>query len=51
LERVDFEISASYRLTPRLYIVLEAGYVEKVSNDIRIAYDRNQYLLGVRWSQ
>jgi hypothetical protein len=51
LERVDFEISASYRVTPRFYVVFEAGYVEKVSNDIRIAYDRSQYLLGVRWSQ
>ncbi len=51
LERVDFDLSASYRVTQHLYLVLEANHLEKVSNDIRIAYDRNRYSLGVRWSQ
>lgn len=51
LERLDVSLEASYRMTRHLYLVLSADHFEKVSNDTRIAYDRNLFALGVRWSQ
>jgi len=45
------EIEASYRITRHLSLVVEARLKETVSNDIRIQYERTQYLLGVRWEQ
>ncbi len=45
------EVEASYRITRHLSLVAEARLKETVSNDIRIQYDRTQYLLGVRWEQ
>jgi hypothetical protein len=42
-------VLASYRVKPRLSIFLEARHKETVSNDIRIQYDRTQYVIGVRW--
>ena len=38
-------------MTPRLSFVAEAIFRETVSNDIRIQYDRSQYVIGVRWEQ
>ena len=37
------------RLNNGLSLIAEAQYRETVSNDIRIQYERMQYLLGVRW--
>ena len=36
-------------MTRSLSLIGEARYTETVSNDIRIQYDRWEYLLGVRW--
>ena len=49
LESVDLNLIVSYRMTRSLYLVFEGRIREKTSNDTRIAYDRNQYILGVRW--
>ena len=49
LESADAILVASYRMTPSLSIVLEAAFRERVSNDVRIAYERSQYVIGVRW--
>ena len=49
LETADAKLNVSYRMTPTLTLVLEGLFREKVSNDTRIAYDRNQFVLGVRW--
>jgi hypothetical protein len=38
-------------MTPRLSLVGEARYRETVSNDTRIQFERNQFVLGVRWEQ
>ena len=48
---LDLDISATYYLSRHLSIALEAHHREVVSNDIRIQYDRTQYLIGVRWEQ
>ena len=45
------KVRASYRMTPGLSIFVEGRLKETVSNDIRIQYDRTQYVLGVRWEQ
>jgi hypothetical protein len=50
-ESLDGNIIVTYRMTPRLSFVAEATFRETVSNDIRIQYDRNQYVIGVRWEQ
>ena len=50
-ESLDARLEASYRVTRNLSIVAEAELREVVSNDIRIQYDRTQYLIGVRWEQ
>jgi tetratricopeptide (TPR) repeat protein len=42
-------ITASYRMTDSLWLVLEAQRNEVVSNDVRMQYDRDQYSLSVRW--
>ena len=49
LETTDVIFDVSYRMTPSLSLVLKGLLLEKVSNDTRIAYDRNQFVLGVRW--
>jgi len=51
METTDATVIASYRMTRSLFLVLEARLRETLSNDIRIAYDRNQFILGVRWEQ
>ena len=50
-ESLDGNIIVTYRMTPRLSLVAEAIFRETVSNDIRIQYDRSQYVIGVRWEQ
>ena len=50
-ESLDVWVEASYRITRNLSLVAEAVHREVVSNDIRIQYDRTQYLIGVRWEQ
>ncbi len=49
LESVDINVIATYRMTRSLYLVFEASVDERASTDTRIQYDRNQYVLGVRW--
>ena len=48
-ESLRGKIEASFRMTRKLSLVLEARIRETVSNDIRIQYERLQYMLGVRW--
>ena len=48
-ESVRAKIEASFRMTRHLSLVAEARFGETVSNDIRIQYERLQYILGVRW--
>ena len=50
-ESLDARIVGTYRLTDRLSLVGEAIYRETDSNDLRIQYQRNQFILGVRWEQ
>jgi len=50
-ESARASIIASYQMTRHLSLVGEARYRETVSNDTRIQYERNQFLLGVRWEQ
>ncbi len=50
-ESADASIIATYRLSENLSIVGEGIYRETVSNDTRIQYERNQFLLGVRWER
>ncbi|MEM8815513.1 MAG: hypothetical protein AAGE85_06780 [Pseudomonadota bacterium] len=42
-------LNLSYRLTRSLTLNAEARMEEVVSNDARIAYERNQFVLGIRW--
>ena len=49
LESADASLIATYRMTRSLYLVFEGRFRERVSNDTRIAYDRNQFILGIRW--
>jgi tetratricopeptide (TPR) repeat protein len=44
-------VLASYRLKRHWSLFLEARHKETVSNDIRIQYDRSQYIIGIRWDQ
>ena len=48
-ERLDASFVATYRVTKHFSLVAEARLREIVSNDIRIQYERTQYVLGVRW--
>ena len=50
-ESARVSIIGSFRMTRHLSLVAEARYRETVSNDTRIQYERNQYVLGVRWEQ
>ena len=49
LETLDANLIATFEMTNSFYLVLEANFLERVSNDTRISYDRNQFVLGVRW--
>ncbi len=50
-ESADIRLIANFRMTRRLSLFAEGRYRETVSNDTRLQYERNQYLLGVRWEQ
>ncbi len=50
-ESADGSLVGTFRLTENLTLVGEAIYRETVSNDTRIQYERNQFLLGVRWER
>ena len=50
-ESLDTEIRVRYHFTRHLSVAAEANLREVVSNDIRIQYDRTQYLVGIRWQQ
>ena len=51
LERIDGNLTATFRMTRHLSLVFEAEYRDQASNDSRIQYDRNQFVLGIRWAQ
>jgi tetratricopeptide (TPR) repeat protein len=51
LETTRGRLLGSYRMTPSLSIVVEADFRGADSTDSRIAYDRNQYSIGVRWER
>ncbi len=50
-ESADFGVSGTFRMTRHISLVGEARYRETISNDTRIEYGRNQFLLGIRWEQ
>ena len=50
-ESARINIIGTFRMTPSLSLVAEARYKETVSNDTRIQYERNQFMLGVRWER
>lgn len=50
-ESARASLIATYRMTRHLSLFGEARYRETVSNDTRIQYERNQYVIGVRWEQ
>ncbi len=50
-ESADAKFVATFHITEHLSLAAEATYRETVSNDPRIQYERNQYLLGVRWER
>lgn len=51
LETVDGVLAATFRMTKRLSLVLEAEYRDQVSTDARLEYERSRYSLGIRWQQ
>jgi tetratricopeptide (TPR) repeat protein len=50
-ESADGRLRGTFRMTQHLSLVAEGRYRETASNDIRIQYERIQYMLGVRWEQ
>jgi hypothetical protein len=50
-ESLDTSMRARYYFSRHLSIEAAANLREVVSNDIRIQYDRTQYLVGIRWQQ
>ncbi|MDJ0748105.1 MAG: hypothetical protein QNJ11_01410 [Woeseiaceae bacterium] len=48
-ESIMAKVEASFRMTRHLSLVGEARFRETVSNDIRIQFERLQYMLSVRW--
>ena len=51
LETAEASVIGAYRMTQNLSLVGEFRYRDTASNDTRIQYERNQYILGVRWQQ
>ena len=51
LESAEAELTATFRMTRSLDLVLEVDYTDTASTDIRLQYDRLQAVLGVRWSK
>lgn len=50
LEMATGRVVGTFKMTESLDIVAEYSLRETASNDTRIQYDRNQYLVGLRWS-
>jgi len=50
LETVNGSLFATYKLAWDLTLILQYDYRDVASNDTRIAYDRAQYLFGIRWN-
>jgi tetratricopeptide (TPR) repeat protein len=50
-ESADAMVSAAYQLADSVDLIAEARYAETESTDIRMQFDRTQYLLGVRWQR
>ena len=50
-ESVKMSLLGSFGMGRHLSLIAEARFRETVSNDLRIRYDRSQYLLGVLWEQ
>jgi len=50
-ESAEIRLIGSFKMNRHLSLVAEARYRETVSNDTRIQYERNQYVLGVRWER
>ncbi len=48
-ESTDARISAQFRMTKTLSLAGRVRYRETVSNDLRIQYERWEYMLGVLW--
>ena len=48
-ENLDARISGQFRMTRGLSLVGRARYRETVSNDLRIQYERWEFILGVLW--
>ena len=51
LETATGTVEAEWRLTRRLSLIGELMHREAVSNDARIQYDQNQFMLSVSWEQ
>ena len=49
LETINGSLFATYKLAWDLTLILQYSFRDVDSNDTRIAYDRSQYVLGVRW--
>ncbi len=49
LETLNASLFATYKLAWDLTLILQYNYRDVASSDTRIAYDRTQYVLGVRW--
>ena len=49
LETVNGRLFATYKLAWDLTLILQYNYRDVDSSDTRIAYDRSQYVFGVRW--
>jgi len=50
LETVNGSLFATYDLAYDLTLMLQYNYRDVDSSDTRIAYDRSQYVLGIRWN-
>ena len=49
LERVLGSLIATFDMTRHLSLVAEVRYDDVTSSDTRLAYNRNQYVLSIRW--
>ena len=49
LEALDVSTRISYRMTPSLFLVIEASMDDQASTDSRLEFGRNQFVLGVHW--
>jgi hypothetical protein len=49
MERAIGSILATFRMTERFSLVGTLIYQDVESNDTRLAYNRNQFTLSVRW--